>query len=235
MKGITFIILCISLHITAQISPNINQYNKQGKKHGIWKGYHENTQTKRYEGEFNHGTPVGRFTYYAIEGHVSGEVDFINDSISSAQMFHDNGSIMAEGKFLNQTKSGKWYIYSRSGYLLNVLHYLNGALEGTQYSYYPKFDDYEKVKVMEQYECTGGLKNGVWKEFHKLGTVKAEGNYLEGNKEGVFTYYFANGSIEMKGAFKKDLREGEWFFYNGETANMDKVTYLNGEIYDAKN
>ena len=69
----------------------------------------------------------------------------------------------------------------------------------------------------------------------RLGTVKAEGNYLEGNKEGVFTYYFANGSIEMKGAFKKDLREGEWFFYNGETANMDKVTYLNGEIYDAKN
>ena len=55
------------------------------------------------------------------------------------------------------------------------------------------------------------------------------------NKDGVFTYYFANGSIEMKGAFKKDLREGEWFFYNGETANMDKVTYLNGEIYDAKN
>ena len=89
MKGITFIILCISLHIAAQISPNINQYNKQGKKHGIWKGYHENTQTKRYEGEFNHGTPVGRFTYYAIEGHVSGKVDFINDSISSAQMFHD--------------------------------------------------------------------------------------------------------------------------------------------------
>ena len=80
-----------------------------------------------------------------------------------------------------------------------------------------------------------GLKNGVWKEFHKLGTVKAEGNYVEGNKEGVFTYYFANGSIEMKGSFEKDLREGEWFFYNGETANMDKVTYVNGEIYDAKN
>ena len=38
----------------------------------------------------------------------------------------------------------------------------------------------------------------------------------------------------MKGAFKKDLREGEWFFYNGETANMDKVTYLNGDIYDAE-
>ena len=110
---------------TAQISQNINQYDKQGKKHGIWKAYHENTQTKRYEGEFNHGTPVGRFTYYAIEGNVSGKVDFINDSISSAQMFHDNGSIMAEGKFLNQTKSGKWYIYSRSGYLLNVLHLLN--------------------------------------------------------------------------------------------------------------
>ena len=135
-----------------QINPNINQFDKQGKKHGKWKGYHENTQSKRYEGEFNHGTPIGRFTYYAIEGHVSGIVDFINDSISSAQMFHDNGSIMAEGKFLNQTKSGKWYIYSRSGYLLNVLHYLTGALEGTQYSYYPKFDDYEKVKVMEQYE-----------------------------------------------------------------------------------
>ena len=234
MKGLTFVILLISLHTTAQINPNINQFDKQGKKHGKWIGYNENKQSKRYEGEFNHGAPVGRFTYYAMEGYVSGKVDFINDSISNAQMFHENGSIMAEGKFLNQTKSGKWYIYSRTGYLLNAFHYINGALEGTQYSYYPKFDDYEEIKVMEQYECKGGLKNGVWKSFHKLGTVKAEGNYVEGNKEGVFTYYFINGSIEMKGAYERDLREGEWFFYNGETANMNKVTYLNGEIYEPK-
>jgi antitoxin component YwqK of YwqJK toxin-antitoxin module len=234
MKGLTFVILLISLHTAAQINPNINQFDKQGKKHGKWKGYNENKQSKRYEGEFNHGAPVGRFTYYAKEGYVSGKVDFINDSISNAQMFHENGSIMAEGKFLNQTKSGKWYIYSRTGYLLNAFHYINGALEGTQYSYYPKFDDYEEIKVMEQYECKGGLKNGVWKSFHKLGTVKAEGNYVEGNKEGVFTYYFINGSIEMKGAYERDLREGEWFFYNGETANMNKVTYLNGEIYEIK-
>ena len=51
MKGLTFVILLISLHITAQINPNINQFDKQGKKHGKWKGYNENKQSKRYEGE----------------------------------------------------------------------------------------------------------------------------------------------------------------------------------------
>ncbi len=234
MRGITFIILLISMHINGQINSIGNLLDRQGKKHGLWVGYHENSQNKRYEGEFNHGIPVGGFTYYALEGYVSGKVDFMNDSISSAQMFHDNGTIMAEGKFLNQSKSGKWYIYSRSGFLLNVFHYVKGALEGTQYSYYPKFDEYEKVKLMEQYECKGGLKHGVWKSFHKLGTVKAEGNYKEGNKEGEFIYYFTNGSIEMKGTFMKDIREGDWFFYNGETANMDKVSYKNGEVYEPK-
>ena len=80
---------------------------------------------------------------------------------------------------------------------------------------------------MEQYECKGGLKNGVWKEFHKLGTVKAEGNYVEGNKEGVFTYYFTNGSIEMKGPFEKDPKEkGEWFFTTEKQLTWIKLPTL---------
>lgn len=87
---------------------------------------------------------------------------------------------------------------------------------------------------MEQYECKGGLKHGLWKEFNKLGRVKSEGYFVDGAKEGVFTYYFSNGSIEMKGPFKNDVKNGDWFFYNGETSNMDKLTYVNGEVYEPK-
>ena len=38
----------------------------------------------------------------------------------------------------------------------------------------------------------------------------------------------------MKGPFEKDVKNGDWFFYNGETSNMDKLTYVNGEVYEPK-
>ena len=231
MKWIFCIPLFFILNCFAQ---DVNKLNKAGEKQGSWTGYYENSYSKRYQGTFDNGKPTGRFMYYALEGHVNSIVDFINDSISDVQMFHDNGTIMAEGKYLNKLKTGKWFIYSRNDYLLNIFTYHKGALEGTQYTYHPKFDDYEKLKVMEQYECKGGLKHGLWKEFNKLGRVKSEGYFVDGAKEGVFTYYFANGSIEMKGPFKNDVKNGDWFFYNGETSNMDKLTYVNGEVYEPK-
>lgn len=231
MKWIFCIPLFFILNCFAQ---DVNKLNKAGEKQGSWTGYYENSYSKRYQGTFDNGKPTGRFTYYALEGHVNSIVDFINDSISDVQMFHDNGTIMAEGKYLNKLKTGKWFIYSRNDYLLNIFTYHKGALEGTQYTYHPKFDDYEKLKVMEQYECKGGLKHGLWKEFNKLGRVKSEGYFVDGAKEGVFTYYFSNGSIEMKGPFKNDVKNGDWFFYNGETSNMDKLTYVNGEVYEPK-
>jgi antitoxin component YwqK of YwqJK toxin-antitoxin module len=108
-------------------------------------------------------------------------------------------------------------------------------MEGTQYLYYPADEETNSVKIMEEYYCKKGLKNGYWKQYYKLGRLKSEGNYSMGKRDGLFTYYFADGTIDTKGSFKNDFKQGDWFFYDGEKSNMKKATYEKGKLVEKKN
>jgi antitoxin component YwqK of YwqJK toxin-antitoxin module len=225
----------MSIFITNAQDTKINQINKKNQKTGNWIGYHKETNTKRYNGSFIDGNPIGLFKYFTKEGRVSAKVNFINDSLSSSEMYFDNGLVMAKGKFINQMKQGKWFTYSRTGKLLNVFNFDKGAMEGTQYLYYPADQETNSVKIMEEYNCLNGLKNGSWKQYFKLGRLKSEGNYSMGKRDGIFIYYFANGTIDSKGSFKNNLKDGNWFYYDGEKANMKKLTYEKGKLIEKKN
>ena len=225
----------MSIFITNAQDIKINQINKKNQKTGNWIGYHKETNTKRYNGSFIDGNPIGLFKYFTKEGRVSAKVNFINDSLSSSEMYFDNGLVMAKGKFINQMKQGKWFTYSRTGTLLNVFNFDKGAMEGTQYLYYPADKETNSVKIMEEYNCLNGLKNGSWKQYFKLGRVKSEGNYSMGKRDGIFIYYFANGTIDSKGSFKNNLKDGNWFYYDGEKANMKKLTFEKGKLIEKKN
>lgn len=225
----------MSIFITNAQDTKINQINKKNQKTGNWIGYHKETNTKRYNGSFIDGNPIGLFKYFTKEGRVSAKVNFINDSLSSSEMYFDNGLVMAKGKFINQMKQGKWFTYSRTGTLLNVFNFDKGAMEGTQYLYYPADKETNSVKIMEEYNCLNGLKNGSWKQYFKLGRVKSEGNYSMGKRDGIFIYYFANGTIDSKGSFKNNLKDGNWFYYDGEKANMKKLTFEKGKLIEKKN
>ncbi len=229
----TLLISSISIINAQEIK--YNQFDKNQKKTGFWIGYHENTNNKRYTGEFQDGQPKGVFNYYAIEGHLSAVVNFVNDSLSSSEMYFDNGNIMAKGKFINQMKQGKWFTYSREGNLLNIFNFNRGAMHGKQYLYYPPNKETQQVKLMEEYNCQNGLKNGIWKQYFKIGVVKSEGTYKMGKKEGIFTYYFLNGSIDSKGLFRNNLKHGPWLLYDGENKNMKKINYNNGEVIEKNN
>jgi antitoxin component YwqK of YwqJK toxin-antitoxin module len=229
--SILTILLCYVFLVNGQ-ETSINQLDKNNEKTGSWIGYHEKTNTRRYTGNFLNGKPTGIFNYYALEGHLSAKVDFINDSVSSSEMYYDNAGLMAKGKFVNQMKEGKWFTYSRYGDILNVFNFRKGAMHGKQYLYYPANKETNEVKLMEEYDCENGLKNGKWKQYFKLGTVKSEGTYKMGKKDGVFIYYFSNGSIDMKGLFVNNLKHGPWLFYDGENDNMKKVNYNNGQIIE---
>jgi antitoxin component YwqK of YwqJK toxin-antitoxin module len=223
-----------TLSVSYSQEVKLNQYDKKNKKTGSWIGYHDNSNAKRYTGQFLAGIPKDVFNYYAIEGHLSAIVNFINDSISSSEMYFDNGNIMAKGKFINKMKQGKWYTYSRYGDLLNVFNFNVGAMQGKQYLYYPANTETNQVKLMEEYNCEKGLKNGKWKQYFKLGTIKSEGFYEMGTKEGVFTYYFLNGSVDTKGLYRNNKKHGPWLYYDGENKNMKKISYNNGKVIENK-
>ena len=65
-----FILSLLSIFIINAQETQKNQLNKKNQKTGNWIGYHKETDTRRYNGNFIEGKPVGLFTYYAKEGHV---------------------------------------------------------------------------------------------------------------------------------------------------------------------
>lgn len=231
ISSICFIIICF-FSFTAQEA--INQLDNKGAKTGKWIGRYPNSKSKRYEGFFRDDKPTGQFTYYAEKGYISAKVNFINDSISSSVMYYDDGMVMAKGKFINQLKVGKWSTYLKSGDLLNIYNYKNGILEGSQYMYYPENKESRKVALMEEYYCVKGLKDGVWKQYYELGSVKSKGQYKEGLKQGRFEYYFLNGKIDKKGRYIDDKKNGLWFFYDLDKDIMDEVIYKMGDVVKSK-
>ena len=62
MKNLAFIIFVFFAGLVS--AQNINQFDAEGKRHGIWKKYFDDTTVLRYEGEFNHGKEIGLFKYY---------------------------------------------------------------------------------------------------------------------------------------------------------------------------
>ncbi|MDC3340913.1 hypothetical protein OAV50_00310, partial [Flavobacteriaceae bacterium] len=49
---------------SAQAQEQVNQFDENGARHGLWKKYYEGGNQLRYTGTFNHGIEVGVFKYY---------------------------------------------------------------------------------------------------------------------------------------------------------------------------
>ena len=55
LKRLSLLVLFIGAYASAQ---DLNQFDENGKHHGIWKKNYEGTQVLRYEGEFFHGKEI---------------------------------------------------------------------------------------------------------------------------------------------------------------------------------
>ena len=65
VKQKVYVLFILTVFLTTVYAQkSVNQFDKDGKRHGIWtKNYHK-TDQKRYEGNFVHGKEVDSFKYY---------------------------------------------------------------------------------------------------------------------------------------------------------------------------
>jgi hypothetical protein len=57
---INFMIL-LTIVYSVGYAQNVNKFDENGKRHGLWKGIYEDTKNPRYEGTFEHGKEMGVF------------------------------------------------------------------------------------------------------------------------------------------------------------------------------
>ena len=200
----------------------INQFDADGNRHGIWKKNFDGTEQLRYEGEFNHGKEIGLFKFYKLikkKAILSATKRFNEDDASAEVKFlASNGKIISEGKMVGKTYVGKWTYYHKNSDKIMTLETYdeNGVLQGDKLVYYDNGQLAEKATyvdgkmegVSEVYSLKGvvlktfiyenGELHGPTKSFNGKGELLSEGQYKRGKKTGVWKFYENNNLVEEK-------------------------------------
>ena len=204
----------------------INQFDANGKRHGIWKKNFESTNILRYEGEFLNGKEIGLFKFYKnIKGKaiLTASKQFNqHNNITDVKFLASNGKIISEGQMDGKTYIGTWKYYQKnSDKLLTLEHYnINGQLTGERLVYYPNGQIAEKQNYLE------GKLNGISAWYSEKNIVLKEFMYVNGELHGSSKFYNPKGELITEGVYKKGKKDGVWKYYeNGKLVDEKDFTY----------
>jgi antitoxin component YwqK of YwqJK toxin-antitoxin module len=203
----------------------INQYDKDGKKTGVWETYYESGKVKSH-GTFIHGHPVGELLKYYPGGILQANMNFDESgSVSYVKMFYETGFLASEGKYINKQKDSVWNYYSTYDKRKAVSEtFLLGKKEGESYKYYAG------GKPSEYHEWKNDLRNGKWEQYYENGQIRLTGNYEADLLNGKYNCYNPDGSISITGKYKHGSMDSTWTYYS-ETGEKDiSVEYVDGKM-----
>jgi antitoxin component YwqK of YwqJK toxin-antitoxin module len=204
-------------------STHINTVDDKGRKHGDWTVYDGSGELK-YKGTYVEGKPSGEFTYFYPGGKVQAEITNIDfGRIRYMRMYHPNGNLMAEGKYILQDKDSTWNYYKESdGSLTLVEHYINGLRQGNCETYYPS------GQLMEITPYVDDKKEGPWVQYFSDGSLKAKGSYKDDQLEGLYVLNHLNGNVEISGTYHQGQKDGAWVHLSEIGELMKKEVYKKG-------
>ena len=219
----TILFLCIS---GLGFSQEVNQFDTNGKRHGIWKKTFDNTNILRYEGAFKHGKEVGLFKFYKNinKKAVLTASKLFNESDGTAYVtfFTSKGKIISEGKMNGKIYVGLWKYYQRSTKTLLIKEHFNdkGHLEGERMVYY------KNGQIAEKEEYKDGKLDGIAVSYSERSVKLKELIYVNGDLHGDSKYFNPKGALITEGAYKNGKKHGIWKFYkNGKLTEEKDFSY----------
>lgn len=222
MKNIfllSFVVL-FSAQLTAQ---TFNQFNENGKRHGVWRKYFEGTKVLRYEGAFSNGKEIGLFKFYK---HIDGKAVLsatrqFNDSTNMAEVtfFSSKGKVISKGHMRGRIYIGTWKYYQKdSDALLTLEHYNDsGQLNGKRIVYYPN------GQVAEQTFYQNDALHANAYNYALNGTLLKSLVYNQGELHGTAKFYTPDGKLIVEGQYQNDKKIGKWKYYENDTLKEIKT------------
>lgn len=207
-----------------------NAVDAQGKKHGSWVKYYEGGKVMRYQGQFQHGVPVGKWTYLHPNGQKMAEMTYRGTSgRCRAAEFTEDGKKAAAGNYSapNQ-KDSIWTYYRPDGSVLSREHYALGAPTGLWVSFHPN------GKIADETRYANGVREGAFASYTEEGKPRMRGTYKQGSLDGWLESFDSNGNLKFKGTYSKGLKTGTWtYFEDGRTVRLE--TYKGGRLIKTVN
>jgi antitoxin component YwqK of YwqJK toxin-antitoxin module len=224
-----FTIILTSLH--AQKS--LNQFDKNGKRHGLWtKNYHQ-TDQKRYEGNFIHGKEIDSFKYYTLSKgkSVLSAVKIFNekDSVALVTFLASNKKVISEGKMNGKRFIGQWVFYHKNSTTKMIVeNYSNdGLLEGERNVYY------KNGLIAEKATYNLGKLNGVSQWFSENGILLKSSFYKDDELNGQTIHYDALGHKLSEGNYVSNQKKGIWKYYKDEKLTKE-IDHTNQKVISKK-
>lgn len=215
-KRVLLFLSVVFINFSLAQEEKINQFDANGKRHGLWKGVHEKSQRPRYEGVFVNGKETGVFKYFddTKAGTVIATRDFSKgDGSCYVIMYNQKRNKVSEGLLnKNRQNEGVWkYYHQDSPQPMSVETFKNGKLHGRVVVYY------KNGKIASETHYNNGVKEGVFKKYSQDGIVLEEIPYKNNQFNGWVIYRDIKGQIIAQGMYEKGLKKGIWKFYeNGE-------------------
>ncbi len=199
--------------VTVSAQDQINQLDENGKKHGLWKGYYEESKRVRYEGNFDHGKENGVFKYFddTKAGTILAERKFTTkDNSAYTVFFNQKKNKISEGKIVAKLREGEWiYYHENSTIPMTKEMYKNDALNGLRQVFFPN------GKIAEEIQFVNGIRQGNYRKYTPTGIVLEESTYKNGELHGLAIFRGSDGLMASQGKFVEGLKRGMWKFYEG--------------------
>lgn len=190
------LLLFVFCNLNAQ---DVNQLDEKGQKHGLWKGYHQESKRLRYEGKFEHGKEVGTFKFYddtKVNTVIATREFNPKDNSCYTIFYNQKGFKVSEGKLVNRLFEGEWkYYHLDSPAVMTTEFYVKGQLNGVRKVYYIA------GAIAEEITYKDGKKEGVYKKYAENGIILEETIYKNNEFHGPAIFKDATGAITAKGVF----------------------------------
>lgn len=211
-------ILALSLFVVSFgfAQETTNQLNKNGQKHGLWKGTYKESKRPRYEGTFDNGKEVGVFKFFddTKNGKVIATRDFSKgDGGCYVTIFDRKGNKVSEGYVdKNGNNQGLWkYYHKESKKIMSEENYTSGKIHGKKLIYY------KEGNLANEINYNNGVKEGLFLQYSKDGVILEEIPYKNNQFHGEVIYRNPKGQITAQGKYEHGIKKGIWKFYeNGK-------------------
>lgn len=223
MKFVVFGFLLLSGQLLLA-QTDYNKLDEKGNKHGLWKGFYEESKRQKYEGTFEHGKEVGIFYFYddtKAKSVIATRTFNLKDNSAYTIFYDQNKNIVSEGKVVNKLFEGEWkYYHEASKAIMTIENYKNGKLEGKRSVFYPSGN------IAEETNYVKGIRQGAYKKYTDNGIVLEEASYKNGEFDGLAIYKDPFDSVVAQGKYVNGKKKGIWKFYEeGKLVSEENMSY----------
>lgn len=191
---------------------------------GYYSSFYNHGQLKQ-QGWYKDGEAVGFWISYYPDGTIEEKHYYSNDKQNGYQENYNVDGKLSDKNFMKYGEILTEFYYDNKG---NIVEEIKIDVDSTSYNLINHFTN---KKVNNIYPMLYSKKHGKYYSYHFDGTIRTEGEYLNGEKVGEWKWYHPNGKLETVGKYEYGKKEGVWidYFDNGK---LDSETpYYYGKIH----